>query len=109
MAQQCSGWQRSGLSTQGRSDYAVRGWRWLSHCPSCTPEFEFINLGGGIGIPYGTEDTPVDLKKLSQMVRSAMDAQLKLMPDMKEPKVSALAPVHPMSPTDAAVHLISQI
>jgi diaminopimelate decarboxylase len=31
--------------------------------------FEFINLGGGIGIPYRPEQNPVDLKIVSQGVR----------------------------------------
>jgi diaminopimelate decarboxylase len=31
--------------------------------------FEFINLGGGIGIPYRPEQKPVDLKVVSQGVR----------------------------------------
>lgn len=35
--------------------------------------FEFINLGGGIGIPYRPEQKPVDLKVISQGVRRLYD------------------------------------
>ena len=33
-------------------------------------EFEFINIGGGIGIPYKPEDKPVDLDKVGQGIKS---------------------------------------
>lgn len=32
--------------------------------------FEFVNLGGGIGIPYRPEQEPVDLMKVGEMVRA---------------------------------------
>ncbi len=32
--------------------------------------FEFVNLGGGIGIPYRPEQTAVDLEKLSKWIQS---------------------------------------
>ncbi|MBN2652122.1 MAG: diaminopimelate decarboxylase [Spirochaetales bacterium] len=32
--------------------------------------FEFVNLGGGIGIPYKPEDSPVDLNFVSQGIKS---------------------------------------
>ncbi len=35
--------------------------------------FEFVNLGGGIGIPYRPEDKPVDLVKVGQMVKEEYD------------------------------------
>jgi diaminopimelate decarboxylase len=35
--------------------------------------FEFVNLGGGIGIPYRPGQNPVDLEMLSQGVRSLYD------------------------------------
>jgi diaminopimelate decarboxylase len=31
--------------------------------------FEFVNLGGGIGIPYKPEETPVDLEKTGQGIK----------------------------------------
>lgn len=34
-------------------------------------EFDFINLGGGIGIPYRPEDDPVDLERVSDGVAEA--------------------------------------
>ena len=34
-------------------------------------EFEFVNLGGGIGIPYKLEDRAVDLQEFSEGVRKA--------------------------------------
>lgn len=34
-------------------------------------EFEFVNLGGGIGIPYKLEDKAVDLQEFSEGVRKA--------------------------------------
>lgn len=38
--------------------------------------FEFINLGGGIGIPYRPEQNPVDLKKVSDGIRKEYDTIL---------------------------------
>ncbi len=32
-------------------------------------QFEFVNLGGGIGIPYKSEHKPVDLKKVSKGIK----------------------------------------
>ena len=32
-------------------------------------QFEFVNLGGGLGIPYRPEDTPLDLQQLSSKIR----------------------------------------
>ena len=34
---------------------------------------EFVNLGGGIGIPYRPEDTPVDLGRIGEGVRELYD------------------------------------
>lgn len=36
-------------------------------------EFEFVNLGGGIGIPYRPDQKAVDLELLSQKIRSAYE------------------------------------
>lgn len=36
-------------------------------------EFEFANLGGGIGIPYKPEQQPVDLNKVGEGVKEAYD------------------------------------
>ena len=33
-------------------------------------EFEFINIGGGIGIPYKPEDKPVDLDSVGQGIKA---------------------------------------
>lgn len=38
---------------------------------------EFINLGGGIGIPYKPEDKPVDLEFVSQGVRKLYDEKVR--------------------------------
>lgn len=35
--------------------------------------FEFVNLGGGIGIPYKPEDKPIDLAALGQDIREVYD------------------------------------
>lgn len=35
--------------------------------------FEFINLGGGIGIPYRPEQNPVDMQKVSDGIRKEYD------------------------------------
>lgn len=37
--------------------------------------FEFINIGGGIGIPYRPEETPVDLQKVSDGIRQLHDSR----------------------------------
>jgi diaminopimelate decarboxylase len=39
--------------------------------------FEFVNLGGGVGIPYRPEQKPVDLTVLSRGVREAYDQKVK--------------------------------
>jgi diaminopimelate decarboxylase len=39
--------------------------------------FEFANLGGGIGIPYRPEESPVDLQSVSDGIRSRYDAVIK--------------------------------
>lgn len=38
--------------------------------------FEFINLGGGIGIPYKPEDVPVDLEFVGEGIRKAYQERL---------------------------------
>ncbi len=38
---------------------------------------EFINLGGGIGIPYGLEEKPVDLRYLSEQAQRKYDEMIK--------------------------------
>ncbi len=40
-------------------------------------KFEFINLGGGIGIPYKPEDKKVDLNKISQGIKSIYENKIK--------------------------------
>lgn len=37
---------------------------------------EFINLGGGIGIPYKPDQEPVDLRRLAEGVRTEYDRQI---------------------------------
>lgn len=39
-------------------------------------KFEFINLGGGIGIPYKPEDKPVDYKIIAQGVKKAYEEKI---------------------------------
>lgn len=36
-------------------------------------EFEFVNLGGGLGIPYHPDDKPVDIDSISKMLRQLFD------------------------------------
>ncbi len=38
--------------------------------------FSFINLGGGIGIPYRPEHSPVDLKKVSEGIRAVYEEKI---------------------------------
>lgn len=40
-------------------------------------ELEFINLGGGLGIPYLPEQTPIDLTKLSNAIEKLYNSILK--------------------------------
>lgn len=37
--------------------------------------FEFINLGGGIGIPYRPEQKPIDLKLVSEGIKKSFEAR----------------------------------
>jgi diaminopimelate decarboxylase len=39
--------------------------------------FEFVNIGGGIGIPYRPEETAVDLKVISAGIREAYDQTIR--------------------------------
>jgi diaminopimelate decarboxylase len=39
--------------------------------------FEFVNLGGGVGIPYQPEDEPVDLELLGEGLRKAYEEIIK--------------------------------
>ncbi len=39
-------------------------------------EFEFINIGGGIGIPYKPEEKPVDLKKVGDGIRELYEEMI---------------------------------
>ncbi|WP_049926605.1 diaminopimelate decarboxylase [Halopiger goleimassiliensis] len=46
-------------------------------------ELEFVDVGGGYGVPYREDEPPLDLAKTSEMVRNAvgdLEAQLKLEP-----------------------------
>src|SRR6056297_1594805 len=46
-------------------------------------DLEFVDIGGGFGVPYHEDEPPLDLDKTSEMVRDAIgeiDAQLKLEP-----------------------------
>ncbi|MCU4925374.1 diaminopimelate decarboxylase [Halobacteria archaeon AArc-dxtr1] len=46
-------------------------------------DLEFVDVGGGYGVPYREEEPPLDLEKTAEMVRDAvgdLDAQLKLEP-----------------------------
>lgn len=38
--------------------------------------FEFVNIGGGIGIPYRPEQEPVDLERVGAGIRAAYEARL---------------------------------
>ena len=38
--------------------------------------FEFVNLGGGIGIPYKPEQQPVDLDRVGQGIKQAYEAKI---------------------------------
>lgn len=38
--------------------------------------FEFVNLGGGIGIPYKPEQQPVDLARVGQGIKQAYDEKI---------------------------------
>jgi diaminopimelate decarboxylase len=38
--------------------------------------FEFINIGGGIGIPYKPEQEPVDLERVGEGIRKAYEARV---------------------------------
>ncbi len=39
--------------------------------------FEFVNIGGGIGIPYNPEDKPVDMAYVSEGIRKLYDRKIK--------------------------------
>ncbi len=39
-------------------------------------EFEFVNLGGGIGIPYKPEQKPVDIEALGQTIKAAYEEKI---------------------------------
>ena len=46
-------------------------------------DLEFVDIGGGFGVPYREDEPPLDLDKTAEMVRAAVgeiDAQLKLEP-----------------------------
>jgi diaminopimelate decarboxylase len=38
-------------------------------------EFEFINIGGGLGIPYKPDQVPVDVESLAQQLQSCVESQ----------------------------------
>lgn len=38
--------------------------------------FEFINIGGGIGIPYKPDQKPVDLEQISRLVKKAYEQKI---------------------------------
>ncbi len=40
--------------------------------------FEFVNLGGGIGIPYKPEDSPVDLNTISEGIKEKYDTIIRV-------------------------------
>ncbi len=44
--------------------------RWLSG--EIGAEFEFINIGGGLGIPYSPEDTPLDINSMGREITEYM-------------------------------------
>jgi len=39
-------------------------------------KFEFINIGGGIGIPYKSEDRPISVERIAEGVRKAYDGKI---------------------------------
>jgi len=41
--------------------------------------FEFINIGGGIGIPYKPEDTEVDIEYISEKIKEIYNKKLKIL------------------------------
>ena len=38
---------------------------------------EFVNLGGGLGIPYGPEDEAIDLEALGRAVKASYDERIR--------------------------------
>lgn len=40
-------------------------------------KFEFVNLGGGFGIPYKPDDTPVDIELVAEGIRRAYDERIR--------------------------------
>jgi len=39
-------------------------------------KFEFVNLGGGIGVPYRPEHRPIDINELSNGIRAAYESKI---------------------------------
>jgi diaminopimelate decarboxylase len=52
-------------------------------------DFEYVNIGGGFGVPYRPEETSLDLPRVAGLVREAFDRVLKEYPDMAEPTLMA--------------------
>lgn len=49
-------------------------------------EIEFINIGGGIGIPYKPDIKPVDIEELALLIRKSFDENVALY-GLREPKL----------------------
>jgi diaminopimelate decarboxylase len=49
-------------------------------CEATGIRFEFVNLGGGIGIPYKPEQKPVDIGYLASGIKKAYDRKIKNTP-----------------------------
>jgi diaminopimelate decarboxylase len=66
------------ISNERNHDYMIQTAHMLLHIASQLQntldiQFEFINLGGGLGIPYRPEDAPLNLPALAEGVLSAFD------------------------------------
>jgi diaminopimelate decarboxylase len=48
-------------------------------------EIEFIDIGGGIGIPYKPKDEEIDIEKLAVLIRNSFDENIKKFAIRKEP------------------------
>ena len=82
------GVQRFGLHTMVASNeldpdyfietapHALRAWSWRSR-KSVGIRFEFVNLGGGFGIPYRPEQKPVDIGYIARGVQEAYDGMIR--------------------------------
>ena len=50
-------------------------------------DIKFIDIGGGIGIPYKPEDKKIDIEELAQLIRNRFDYNIKKYSIVYEPKL----------------------